>query len=358
MQESFLLSRVLLHFNSSSADLLQELSAVARTPEGHLWVASDELNFIERLSPIEPYVFGEHRRFAIADYIDLFNQDDEIDIEGMDFAEPYLWFMGSHSKKRGKPKGKKPDKDLQKLATVETELNRYLLARIPVVNGELFKSCEHPSLEAGLLTAACLKPTENGNQLIDALKQDDHLGVFVSMALPSKENGLDIEGIAVCGNHLFLGLRGPVLRGWAVILEVEIEEPEPGTLNLKTIDETGLCYKKYFVNLNGLGIRELCLWGDDLIILAGPTMDLEGAMQVFRLQDALSHASNTLFEQDTDALTLLFNLQFTIGGDHAEGLSLFPCLGQPNALLVVYDSPHAQRSMGDASVFADVFRLE
>lgn len=53
MPESFLLSRVLLQFENGSEDLLQELSAIARTPDGSLWVGSDELITIERLSPGE-----------------------------------------------------------------------------------------------------------------------------------------------------------------------------------------------------------------------------------------------------------------------------------------------------------------
>ena len=51
------------------------------------------------------------------------------------------------------------------------------------------------------------------------------------MRLPSKDNGLDIEGLAVLGNRVYLGLRGPVLRGRAIILELELEESEPGVFN-------------------------------------------------------------------------------------------------------------------------------
>ncbi|MNG03413.1 hypothetical protein D3C84_864920 [compost metagenome] len=35
-------------------------------------------------------------------------------------------------------------------------------------------------------------------------------------------------------------------------------------------------YRKHFFALNGLGFRDLCTSGDDLLILAGPTMDLDG----------------------------------------------------------------------------------
>ncbi|MEO0377618.1 MAG: DUF3616 domain-containing protein, partial [Cyanobacteria bacterium P01_A01_bin.17] len=224
--------------------------------------------------------------------------------------------------------------------------------------GEPLKSSSHPTDPERTVTAAMLQKADTGNQLMEVLQADPHLGPFIEMNIPSKENGLDIEGLAVCGDKLFLGLRGPVLRGWAVILEIEVEESEPGILSLKEMGKDGAKYRKHFVNLNGLGVRELCLRGEDLIILAGPTMDLEGAMQVFQLKDVLEHSDNTRWDQSADGLALLFNLPFTIGSDHAEGLALIPCLGQSEALLVVYDSPDAARCRQPRTVMADIFRLD
>lgn len=358
MTEGFLLSRVLLRFDQAIEDLLGELSAVTLTPDGSLWVGSDEFTRVERLSPIEPNIFGNHKTFAIGDFVDLFNQEDEIDIEGMDYSDHYLWLTGSHSTKRNKAKGKKPQKDIQRLTEIETDLNRYLLARIPVLQGELLKSISHPEDPDKNLTAAGLEKNETGNLLIEALKQDPHLGSLVTAKIPSKENGLDIEGLAVHGDRVFLGLRGPVLRGWAVILEIEVAETEPGTLTLKEIGAKGQPYRKHFVELNGLGVREICLVDGDLIILAGPTMDLEGAMQIFRLKDVLDLEENSLTSQESEDLEVVFNLNFTLGSDHAEGLALISCLGEPNSLLVVYDSPDQRRLVSKKAVFADVFQLE
>lgn len=357
MTKPFLLSRVLLHFNSKSSDLLGEISAATLTPDGSLWVGSDELNTLERLSRLEPHVFGDHQSFAIADFIEMFNHEGEVDIEGMDYTSPYLWFTGSHSTKRKKTKGKKPEKDIKRLTKVETELNRYLLARIPVVNGEPFKSCTYPEHSTDRLTAACLQKTDASNILIDALKEDEHLGIYLSNLLPSKENGFDIEGLAVHGNRIFLGLRGPVLRGWAIILELEVEESEPGTLILKAVGDDGLLYRKHFVDLNGMGVRELCLQGGDLLILAGPTMDLEGAMRVFRMKDPLDRSENSICSQENGDLEVAFDLPFTFGSDHAEGLTLYPCLNESEGLLVVYDDPDPVRKVGKDGLFVDVFRL-
>ena len=52
--------------------------------------------------------------------------------------------------------------------------------------------------------------------------------------------------------------------------------------------------RKLFLNLDGLGIRDLTLRGDDLLILAGPTMDLSGPAAVFRWADALGRTGCTV----------------------------------------------------------------
>lgn len=355
MSQSFLLSRVLLQFDSNLDDLLGEISAIARTPDGSLWLGSDEFMAVERLSPIAPGIYGQHQKFHVGNFVELFDDDSEIDIEGMDYSDGYLWLVGSHSTKRNKTKGKKAKKDIQRLAEIETDANRCLLARIPIINGAPVKTCDRTDKDH--LSAAALRKVQGQSSLIEALAEDEHIGPFLKIGLPSKDNGLDIEGLAVHGDRIFLGLRGPVLRGWAIILELELAESEPGTLTLQSLGKSDKRYRKHFVDLNGLGIRELCLRNGDLIILAGPTMDLEGAMQVFLLEDALDHSKDTLWDQDSGALRPMFNLPFTIGSDHAEGLALLPCLGYDDGLMIVYDTPDPARRPDETSVFADVFQL-
>lgn len=356
MSDPFLLNRVLLQFQPRSADIIHQLSAIATTPDGNLWLGSDELNTIERLTLVEPTVYGNHQSFAVGKYLPL-RGEDEIDVEGMDYANGYLWFTGSHSPKRKQPKGKNSDKDIERLAEVSIELNRYLIARIPVQDGELVKSCPHPKKSDRTLTAACLQTTENGNLLMEALKRDRHLGAYLANALPSKENGFDIEGLAIRHHRLFLGLRGPVLRGWAVILEVEMEESDPETLTLKPIGKDKQLYKKHFLELNGLGIREIVFCGDDLIILAGPTMELEGEMRLFRLKHLLKQEGDSLTSQASGNLRVLFDLPFTIGHDHAEGLAIARCFNQVDGLMVVYDSPNPVRAIQPDAILADIFQL-
>ncbi|MEB3355893.1 MAG: DUF3616 domain-containing protein [Synechococcales bacterium] len=357
MIDPFLLSRISLQFNDKSDDLLGELSAAARTPDGSLWLGSDEYLSLERLSPLGNMIYGQHKSFFLGDFLELFNNEDEVDVEGMDYSQSYLWFTGSHSYKRKKTKGKDEEKAIARLSEITTDANRYLLGRIPCVNGELHKTCSDPAEPDKILTAACLKKTEQGNILTDALREDDHLGPIITSLLPSKDNGLDVEGLAVRGDRIFLGLRGPVLRGWAIILELELAEAEPGVLTLKPIGKGDRPYRKHFVQLNGLGVRELCLYKEDLIILAGPTMELEGEMQVFRLHDLQERDDDSLTYSDDDDLTALFDLPFTIGSDHAEGLALIPCLGYDNALMIVYDAPNPIRRIQKDTILMDVFHL-
>lgn len=353
--EYFLLTRVLLQFDQRSDEIVSDISSATFSDDGSLWIGSDEMVGVERLSPIGCHSYGEHQRFLLKDYIDLFD-DDEIDIEGMDFRDGYLWLTGSHSTKRKKAKGKDLETDLERLATITTDLNRFILARIPVINGELVKSCA--PVEGKSKTAACLQKTDTRNLLFEVLKEDRHLKPFITSGIPSKDNGLDIEGLAIADNNrLFLGLRGPVLRGWAMILEIELTLEEPGVLILEEITDEGAKYKKHFLDLNGLGIRELCLQGEDLIILAGPTMAVEGEIEVFRWKDILNHSGNNIHEQGEESLFPLFDLPFTVGSDHAEGLALYSCWGEQNSLMIFYDSPNSNRLREDKRILVDVFQI-
>jgi Protein of unknown function (DUF3616) len=351
----FLLSRILLNFEAGASNVMSDISAAAFSPDGYLWVGSDEMIGVERLEPVGNHSYGKHQSFLLQDYIDLFNTEAEIDIEGMDYSDGYLWLTGSHSTKRKKAKGKSDEKDLERLATITTDLNRFILARIPVIEGELVKSCS--PIEGEKLIAACLQTIGNRNILFEILKEDRHLQPFINANIPSKENGLDIEGLAVSGNKLFLGLRGPVLRGWAIVLELEIEVIEPGIFTLKEVTNQGAKYKKHFFDLNGLGVRELCIQGKDIIILAGPTMDLEGEMQVFRWQKAFENLDHYIHSPEKGDLIPLFDLPFTVGSDHAEGLALYSYLEDNDSLMVFYDSPDQQRIRKENQIFVDVFRI-
>jgi hypothetical protein len=95
--------------------------------------------------------------------------------------------------------------------------------------------CADPEQPDHKRQAARLQQAGAGNLLTETLAGDNHLGPFLSFPLPSKENGFDIEELAVRGDRVFLGLRGPVLNGWAIIVEIGVEESDAGVLTLTPI---------------------------------------------------------------------------------------------------------------------------
>jgi hypothetical protein len=360
-------SNPILQFGSSFEKVEDSLSAVVLV-EDRLWVASDELTSIERLSSNDGVTFQNHKSFPLEKLIRLPAQDtkfdQEIDIEGMDHDGSCLWLVGSHSIKRKNVKKKdagKKDEAIAKIGKTEIEGNRFILARIPLVvsdttEQELVASTKPP---AQILKSAQLAGDIKSNDLIDAFRGDGpghgdpHLEGFLS--IPGKDNGFDIEGLAVSGDRVFLGLRGPVLRGWTIILELSVDFSEPGELTLKNIEPDGRVYRKHFLELDGLGIRDLCIDGSDLLILAGPTMTLEGPVAVFRWRDALGSAEARLvFSEARKQLLVVPHGQ---GTDHAEGMTIIPGSKSPRQLLVVYDSPGEQRKVGGGAVRTDVFEL-
>lgn len=371
------LERVKILCNPASGnkieDIVKNLSGVVSSHNGkYLWMGTDEFQTIERFTRLENNsgIFGEHKWFKFQDFIDGFDEGNgEVDIEGLDYDNGYLWVIGSHSGKRKKVQieAHKFSVEGKELKQVEREENRYLLARIPVN--------EAGDLEISSSQRAWLKRDGRSNSLIEALATDEYLdlaqiiesddrdnlpGKEFYFYLPSKENGFDIEGLAVRGNKIVIGLRGPVLRGIAILLEIEVEEGSSHELNLKTIGNDSRKYKRHFLDLNGLGIRELC-WkknGKSLLILAEPTMALGGRHSLFRLDDPFTLADNSLSSQNNGQLKYLGDIPHGELQDRAEGLTLYE---GGKSILVVYDSPAKKRLIFNNDVTigvrADVFSL-
>lgn len=349
------------HGADDTAKIRNDLSAVAQSGE-NLWLGTDEGVCLERLSALDNGVYGNHKRFDLRKFLALPDGDkSEVDVEGLDVAGGYVWLVGSHSLKRRNPKPENnTTENLERLADISRDANRYLLARIPVVldedSGEhaLAASGPHPSNPAKTLRAAQLPVTEKRNALSEALREDPHLGPFAKIA--SKDNGLDIEGLAASKSRIFVGLRGPVLRGWAVVIELDPEHGGDGSLELKRIGPAGRPYRKHFLSLRGLGVRDLAVDGADLLILAGPTMDLDGPVQVFRWPNGANpgdaREDSMVWAKD---LEKILDVPFGDRADHAEGMTVLRTSGGGMTLLVVHDSPGKQRRKGAFGVSADLF---
>ncbi len=339
--------------------LVGNLSVLALTGDC-LWTASDETCALERLrTPDGGSTYGDHETFSLAELFDLpEGPRGEVDIEGLCADGDWLWVTGSMSLTRKKPKRLERDADeaLGRLREVKREPNRWLLGRVPCVRGADDAFRLHRSVDlggGGALEAACLKFNRRGNALSKALRHDEHIGRFLDV--PAKENGFDVEGIAARGGRVFLGLRGPVLRGWAVVLELRVEPRPRGRLKLRAFGPGGAPYGKHFLDLDGLGVRDLKAHGDDLLVLSGPTMDLDGPVQLWRWPGAFAARGPGLVSRDM--LELALDLPFDRGCDHAEGIALGRRPDGGTRLLVAYDRP-AERRLGDGrGVDLDAFDL-
>jgi hypothetical protein len=374
---------VTLHFSSDTPHL--DLSAVAADGDV-VWLGSDEGARVERLVRGADGAFGDHQPFPLDALLGLDGDDGEVDVEGLEVSDGWLWVVGSHAAVRPKLEVDDPEdrkavrRALRRFARVRTEPNRRLLARLPIVAGPngaapvLVRAAAGadgaPARHAARLGGRDGTAGHRRDPLSRALARDAHLAPFLD--LPSKENGVDIEGLALAGapgdERLLVGLRGPVLRGWAVVLEVapRADPDDPSALHLARVGRGGRRVRKHLLDLRGLGVRELQADGDDLLVLAGPTMTLDGRCAVFRWRDALAARDDGHGRDDTvvprDRLRVALELPYGVGTredvEHPEGITFARGPDGRRALLVVHDSPDPERRHGRHGLDADLYELE
>ena len=319
-----------------------------------LFVAGDETHGVERLTPGKYGWFENHTRYALKDFIDLKDPEEEIDIEGLAIHDDWLWVTGSHSRTRHDPRddGAEPDCiDLEKLADLKDTRPRCVLARIPLLydeDGHAVPIREHGDRKAGLVA----QKKDHGSKLGRYMAKDPLIGPSLRMA--AKEGGFDIEGIAAAGpERIALGLRGPVIQTFAVLLEPQIEPKTSGKLHLP-----GKPYKR-LVDLGGLGMRDLLVDGDDLLILAGPTQDLDGRCAIYRWKDWANEEPEDEKTVKLHRPTRLFDLPVKLDADHPEGIEFFADEDGKRRLIVFYDSPNPDRvNLDEGTILADLFEFE
>ena len=176
---------------------------------------------------------------------------EEFDVEGMELGKDNtLFVIGSHSLKRKKVDPERTyKKNRERIETVEPEdkRNRIIKLTLDSETGKLNGNIESINIKGTIL-------------------QDKVLKIFTQ--IPSKENGIDIEGIAVDGNQLYLGFRGPVLRlNYVPVVVTKFDKPSD--------------YEIHYVNLEGNGIRDLTKVKDGFLIVAGPVGDGFGPYQLY-----------------------------------------------------------------------------
>lgn len=164
----------------------------------------------------------------------------EADTEGISFGDGIFYLVGSHGRNK---EGKKED-------------SRYFVYRIPA-----------KALKGGDLGSEddISDAVDVSSRLEEILKQKKALKDANKLA--PEEGGTNIEGIVVLGDKLFVGFRGPLLGGEAVIGEASVNEifdGAPGDFELHPVDLG-----------EGQAVRDLAAYKNDLLILSGP-QDREG----------------------------------------------------------------------------------
>ena len=238
---------------------------------GHLWTAADEGFSFERLSP-KGSGFGDAVTFPLGDYFVGYPPDGakESDLEGLAFQKldgqdaDRLWLMGSQGLVRKKYKQRKTD-DLLGQRPVR-EAARSLLGFVEV------SADGTPAKDSGVMLPLGDEP----GSLVACLAEWEELARAAKR--PSKENGLDIEGLAVFRDRIFLGLRGPVFGPYAIVLEIAFAI-DGRRLEIVPVD--GRLTSPHLVDTGGLGIRDLHMHSKGLVVLAGPTLDMDGPFELY-----------------------------------------------------------------------------
>ncbi|MDX2154131.1 MAG: DUF3616 domain-containing protein [Bryobacteraceae bacterium] len=205
-----------------------------------LYVVSDETAHIEVLKKS-----GDS--YKKSGSVAVGQPDTEVDLEALAIDGEYVYAIGSHSAARPKQKAKDSYADNRaKMAIIQPAGPRDVLARFkPTADGT--GTLETMNLRAMLESDPVLKPFA---------------------ALPGKENGIDIEGLAVKGKEIYVGFRGPVLRENYVPI-------------LRTSFAKDAAHDLRFVNLGGRGVRDLAAVKDGFLVLAGPVGEGPGSFQIY-----------------------------------------------------------------------------
>ena len=259
------------------------------------------------------YVFQRDEEFLTGAKSDKCRED--ADFEAMTHFGGRLYAITSHSRNRKNPAKAKSLAKLRKRLSMDKV--RACSIRSKIISFKL-------SSDGGL-------SEKRPSSLRTFLDNHAILGSFARLA--SKENGVDIEGLAATPLGLFVGFRGPVLRGnFVPVLRIAHD------MSVSS-DKSRL----FFVRFDGRGIRDMAAVGNRIYFLAGPNGDQDQSFRIYQWH------GKALPKADGSSLSLLTKPVCDLGpfpGAKAkpEGIAVIgerqAADGKPEAskLLVVYDA--------------------
>ena len=208
----------------------KDLSGIACDPDGLGLVATDEGSLLQSFR-----LDRAARTLRVADVrAALLREGEEADYEGLGWADGWFYAIGSHARGRNTP---------------DHQASRH--HRLPGAAGPGRRIRHEMSHALGALLGA-----------------DPVLGRHYHRRLDRAERGIDVEGVAVRGDTMLLGLRSPCLDGQAFMLEIaladlfELDRKRPPRFRLHALALGPAA-----------GIRELAAVPGGVLVLSGPSVN-------------------------------------------------------------------------------------
>jgi hypothetical protein len=228
--------------------LAEDVSAIGQINDWFV-IASDEATGPDEDQNIIHILEKKGATLQIRNSI-LLSNGKEMDIEGIEVNQRDIYVMGSHSLGRSTIKPtrqyQKNRKKFQQKKIKSTNSSDWLYRLRLNALGELI-SKDRVSLRALI----------NRDPILKAFSQ-----------IPGKENGVDMEALAVKNDWLYIGFRGPVFRGnYVPVLKFRFASPQ-------------MHYELLFIKLAGRGIRGMTSVSDGFLLLSGPIGDGDASQQV------------------------------------------------------------------------------
>ena len=232
----------------------------------------------------------------------------ELDGEGVAYSSGNFYVIGSHGHPRDKKHKLDPVKDAEQIAAKIAASSKLVRVRVDPASGAIAPR-----------GAADVTVTPKLRELIAA---EPALAGFMDQRLDN--NGVTVEGIAIQGDRLFVGFRGPFLKdGIAPVLSVSLGfffdgKPADAKLHRLPLGTEN-------------GVRDLAVTGSGLLVLAGPSPDVVGLYSIYSWDGA------------SDTVKLLQDLpEIQDDGEPVKPEAILPLDSDPTGLRVLIMSDGAK----------------